>query len=108
MQPVAAEWNPSGYLWNVIDRVRVYAEVPRPAPPAEANRSPVGETEPGRRVFDNRCLDCHENDLTRQQRLAHSGWVREIDKMVRWGATVTDSEREALLDYLSRQFGPGK
>jgi len=24
VQPVAAQWNPSGYLWNVIDRVRVH------------------------------------------------------------------------------------
>jgi len=23
MQPVAPHWNPSGYLWNVIDRVRI-------------------------------------------------------------------------------------
>jgi DMSO/TMAO reductase YedYZ molybdopterin-dependent catalytic subunit len=26
VQPVAAQWNPSGYLWNVIDRVRVNVE----------------------------------------------------------------------------------
>ena len=25
-QPVAAQWNPSGYLWNVIDRVRINVE----------------------------------------------------------------------------------
>ena len=23
VQPMAAHWNPSGYLWNVVDRVRV-------------------------------------------------------------------------------------
>ncbi len=26
MQPVAPQWNPSGYLWNVIDRVRINVE----------------------------------------------------------------------------------
>jgi sulfite oxidase len=26
VQPVAAQWNPSGYLWNVIDRVRIHVE----------------------------------------------------------------------------------
>jgi DMSO/TMAO reductase YedYZ molybdopterin-dependent catalytic subunit len=26
MQPVAAQWNPSGYLWNVIDQVRIHVE----------------------------------------------------------------------------------
>lgn len=26
MQPVSPQWNPSGYLWNVIDRVRINVE----------------------------------------------------------------------------------
>ncbi|MFN0124351.1 MAG: molybdopterin containing oxidoreductase, partial [Blastocatellia bacterium] len=26
VQPLAPQWNPSGYLWNVIDRVRVNVE----------------------------------------------------------------------------------
>ncbi len=26
MQPVAPQWNPSGYLWNVIDKVRINVE----------------------------------------------------------------------------------
>jgi sulfite oxidase len=26
LQPVAGQWNPSGYLWNVIDRVRINVE----------------------------------------------------------------------------------
>jgi sulfite oxidase len=26
MQPIEAQWNPSGYLWNVIDRVRINVE----------------------------------------------------------------------------------
>jgi DMSO/TMAO reductase YedYZ molybdopterin-dependent catalytic subunit len=26
VQPIAARWNPSGYLWNAVDRVRVNAE----------------------------------------------------------------------------------
>jgi hypothetical protein len=24
VQPVAPQWNPSGYLWNVIDKVRIH------------------------------------------------------------------------------------
>ena len=26
VQPVAPQWNPSGYLWNVIDKVRINVE----------------------------------------------------------------------------------
>ena len=60
------------------------------------------------KIFEERCLLCHEADLTRQQRLSRQGWTREVDKMVRWGAAVTDAEKEPLVDYLVRNFGPGK
>ncbi|MFN8062397.1 MAG: hypothetical protein U0Q12_24810 [Vicinamibacterales bacterium] len=52
-----------------------------------------------------RCSSCHESDLIEEQRLSRDGWDRELTKMVRWGATVGDSERAALLDYLVRHFG---
>lgn len=60
----------------------------------------------GRAVFENRCLSCHEIDLTEQQRLTRAGWVREVEKMMRWGAVVNDDEKEPLVEYLFRQYGP--
>ncbi len=60
----------------------------------------------GKEIFENQCLICHEADLTEQQRLSRQGWVREVEKMVRWGATVTDAEKEPLVDYLFKNFGP--
>ena len=59
---------------------------------------------PGRDVVASRCLSCHEADLIIQQRLSRSGWGREIDKMMRWGAVVETSEREPMLDYLAAHF----
>jgi sulfoxide reductase catalytic subunit YedY len=26
VQPIVAQWNPSGYLWNAVDRIRVNVE----------------------------------------------------------------------------------
>jgi cytochrome c2 len=60
----------------------------------------------GKEIFENRCLGCHEADLTRQQRLSRQGWTREVDKMIRWGAAVTDAEKEPLIDFLFKSYGP--
>lgn len=80
---------------------------PRPASPtgnAQSTTSPAGG--PGQQVYENQCLICHEDDLIKQQRLTRAGWGREVDKMVRWGAKVSEAEKEALVDYLSKNFGP--
>jgi mono/diheme cytochrome c family protein len=53
-----------------------------------------------------RCLTCHEADLIAEQRLSRAGWVREVDKMIRWGAVVDADEREPMLDYLAAHFTP--
>ncbi|MCI0523751.1 MAG: hypothetical protein L0Y75_00670 [Acidobacteria bacterium] len=60
----------------------------------------------GKEIFETQCLLCHEADLTEQQRLSRQGWTREVEKMIRWGATVTDAEKEPLVDYLFKNFGP--
>ena len=62
--------------------------------------------ENGKAIFENKCLTCHEIDLTQQQRLSRTGWTREVEKMVRWGATVMEAEKEPLTDYLFKNFGP--
>jgi len=51
------------------------------------------------------CTECHEARIIMQQRLSKSAWAKEVDKMTRWGALV-DTDRDALVDYLSANFGP--
>jgi cytochrome c5 len=72
--------------------------------PAPAAELPEGE---GIRVARARCLSCHGADLITAQRLSEAGWGRELDKMIRWGAVVTEAERPALVAYLARHFAPG-
>jgi sulfite oxidase len=105
VQPAVAQWNPSGYLWNAIDRVRVnVATTPRPvqqdASPARSEDG-VNDTPD---VLTRSCLTCHERDLIAQQRLARPGWVREVEKMTRWGAQVSEPEKSALVDYLAKRY----
>ena len=78
------------------------------AGPADAGKAEAGKAEAGKAIFEAKCLLCHEADLTEQQRLSRAGWTREVEKMVRWGATVTDAEKEPLVDYLTQRYGPRK
>jgi DMSO/TMAO reductase YedYZ molybdopterin-dependent catalytic subunit len=103
-QPFDQEWNPSGYGWNVVPRVGVdvvkeLSGAPRPAPPAGA-----AVAEPN--GFRSACAACHDDDVIRQQRLTRTQWDREIGKMTGWGAPVKDEDRNGLLDYLFRNYGP--
>lgn len=61
---------------------------------------------PGADVLKQRCVSCHESDLITSQKLSLTGWTRSVDKMVRWGASITPAEREVLHPYLAANFGP--
>jgi len=52
------------------------------------------------------CLTCHEARIIVQQRLGKATWAKEVDKMTKWGAEVDPTDRDALVDYLSANFGP--
>jgi hypothetical protein len=54
------------------------------------------------------CLECHEARIILQQRLSKAGWIKEVDKMTKWGATFDPADRDALIDYLSANFAPDK
>jgi DMSO/TMAO reductase YedYZ molybdopterin-dependent catalytic subunit len=110
MQPIVPDWNPSGYLWNAIDQVRVdVRKGPGVEMPLGSDSSvSVSEDHPGRKVLDARCLACHDTMLITQQRLTIPGWTREVDKMIGWGAGVTDAEKQSLVEYLANHFGPAR
>jgi DMSO/TMAO reductase YedYZ molybdopterin-dependent catalytic subunit len=101
-QPFVQEWNPSGYGWNVVQRVGVnVVENPEPARfvPPEIRGGMFPET------YESTCLACHGEDVIRQQRLTRAQWDREITKMTNWGAPVKPENRDSILNYLV-QFGP--
>jgi hypothetical protein len=54
------------------------------------------------------CTECHEARIILQQRLSKAAWTKEVDKMMKWGAVVDPSDRDALIDYLSTNFSPDK
>lgn len=103
-QPMDQEWNPSGYLWNVVPRVGVnvvkeLSGTSQATPPSGAAVAEPNELKAA-------CGVCHDDGMFRQQRLTRAQWDREISKMAGWGAKVKDEDRAGLLDYLSSNFGP--
>jgi len=79
------------------------SEKPTPAKPAE-------DLPPGamQAKATTACLACHEARIIVQQRLSKAAWTKEVDKMAKWGAAVDANDRDALIDYLSTNFGPDR
>ena len=63
-------------------------------------------TDAGAATFKRVCLTCHDADIVEQQRLTPTGWTRSVEKMMRWGAAVSDADKQPLVDYLASRFGP--
>lgn len=58
-----------------------------------------------RAVADN-CMICHEENMYASQRLTPAQWKSEVDKMLSWGATLPEGDREPVVEYLARHYGP--
>jgi DMSO/TMAO reductase YedYZ molybdopterin-dependent catalytic subunit len=102
-QPFAQEWNPSGYGWNVVQRVGVTVSA-NPQSIAAVEEKRGGGAVPD--AYKDTCLTCHVEDVIRQQRLTRAQWDRELTKMSNWGAPVTPENHDSILNYLVQQYGP--
>ena len=72
---------------------------------AQNDALPEGAMQPKARAA---CTFCHDARIVVQQRLSKEGWAKEVDKMVKWGALLNSSDRDALIEYLSTNFPPEK
>ncbi len=54
-----------------------------------------------------RCSVCHSPDLIYQQRLAKDRWEATVEKMMRWGAEMSNEEATLLVQYLAARYHPG-
>ncbi len=59
----------------------------------------------GKSAVESRCYACHSADLLLQQRLTQKQWTATVEKMMRWGAGVTEDEKPVIIDYLAKHFG---
>ena len=64
-------------------------------------RARDGSDRPAASIVETRCLTCHDARLIEQQRLTRAGWTGEVEKMIGWGASLTETEKAALIEYLA-------
>ena len=59
---------------------------------------------PGKPVFEKVCGTCHGPDVVTGMGHDKTGWKEIVDEMVDRGATATDKEKQAIIDYLVKAF----
>ncbi len=74
-----------------------------PTPGTQFKQLPQGK---GRAEVEAACYACHSADILVQQRLTEKQWTASVDKMIRWGAVVPESDKSVVIAYLAKQFGP--
>ncbi len=64
----------------------------------------IASSNHGEAIMKAQCLSCHGMDLIASQRLGKPGWTKEVEKMMRWGAEVKDSDKEPLVEFLAANY----
>ena len=61
---------------------------------------------PGKDATVKYCATCHSAEQAASLRQGQQEWDETITKMINMGAKVPDSNYDAILGYLSKNFGP--
>ena len=81
-------------------------QAPMPVASHPDTNLPTEAAKVGAATYKRVCLTCHDADIIEQQRLTPTGWTRSVEKMMRWGAAVSDAEKQPLIDHLASRFHP--
>jgi hypothetical protein len=54
------------------------------------------------------CTSCHNTTRITEQHLTRKEWSEQLEKMEGLGAVIPDADRDAFLNYLTKNFGPQK
>lgn len=54
------------------------------------------------------CTTCHAATQVTKQHKTKAEWSKVLDKMIGYGADVSETDRPAVLKYLAKNFGPSK
>jgi hypothetical protein len=91
----------------VVFAIIVFASIPvsAQAPSAPAKPLPPG---PMQAKVKAACTQCHNTGRIMEQHLSRQQWTGELQKMEGLGAVIDDADRDAILAYLTKNFGPSK
>jgi hypothetical protein len=54
------------------------------------------------------CTQCHNASRITEQHMTRQQWSDQLEKMEGLGAVFPDADRNAILNYLTKNFGPEK
>jgi hypothetical protein len=54
------------------------------------------------------CTQCHNTTRITEQHMTRQQWSDQLEKMEGLGAVIPDADRNAFLNYLTKNFGPQK
>lgn len=60
---------------------------------------------PGKETVLKICRDCHDLDTITMENRTNEGWKKTVAKMGDRGAEGTDEQFEAVINYLTKNFG---
>lgn len=86
-------------VWGVSTGSSVAA-----APQAPSNHPEMPDG-PGKDITINTCTKCHSITNVTGQHKDKDGWTATITKMVGYGATGSDDDFEAILNYVTKNYG---
>jgi competence protein ComEA len=61
---------------------------------------------PAKKIVEKVCSACHDAGTAVGERHTKAGWNTVIDAMANRGARATDQEFDAIVEYLTKYFGP--
>jgi hypothetical protein len=69
--------------------------------PSTSKTVPEGK---GMDIFQISCMSCHDDRPFAALKLDRGGWIRQVDRMINWGAFVPAARKEELIEYLLANF----
>jgi glucose dehydrogenase/cytochrome c5 len=104
-QPVPSQSIPSQPVPSENDQ-RVGAKPAEGAAVTAAANSAGMPDGPARSIVQQKCSVCHALTVVTSKRASRSEWNQVVNQMVSRGAELSDEEIEAVVDYLSKSYGP--
>lgn len=101
-EPTEAEPSPSATLQTEEPTITPEPEEPTSIP--EPTSEPVGSE--GEVLLEERCTGCHSLDRVEAAEKPREEWAATVDRMVGYGAQLSEDERGILIDYLVETYGP--
>jgi cytochrome c5 len=74
------------------------------APTIEPTTGVQASTGQGDQIMQAVCTVCHSSDRIMNSHKTQAEWQTTVDRMISYGALLTDSEKQVLIKYLSETY----